>query len=79
MTVTLLAHNIQWDTDGSDTIAQSLPTSLEVKIDLLEIEDWGNTNQQICNQLSDVTGWCVTDYTLQGYKKTLNKTYNSNV
>ena len=67
MIVTLLAHHIQWDTDGDNAVAQSLPSKLEVKIDLSEIEDWHNTNQQICKQLSDETGWCVLDYTLQGY------------
>ena len=67
MIVTLLAHHIEWDTDGNNAIAQSLPSRLEVKIDLSEIEDWHNTNQQICKQLSDETGWCVLDYRLQGY------------
>jgi len=67
MIITLLAHHIEWDTDGDIDAARSLPSKLEVKIDLSEIEDWHNTNQQICKQLSDATGWCVVDYKLEGY------------
>jgi hypothetical protein len=67
MTITLLVHHIEWDTDGNQTIAQSLPSKVAVEVDLLEGPDAGSINDQICNQLSDVTGWCVLDYQLQGY------------
>ena len=32
MIVTLLAHHIEWDTDGDNAIAQSLPSKLEVRL-----------------------------------------------
>ena len=67
MTITLLAHHIEWDTDGDYGIAQSLPSKLEVEVDLHELSDWHDLNQVICKQLSDTTGWCVLSYKLQGY------------
>ena len=67
MTITLLAHHIEWDTDGNQTIAQSLPSKVAVEVDLLEGPDAGSINDQICNQLSNITGWCVLDYKLEGY------------
>jgi len=67
MKITLLAHHIEWDTDGNQTIAQSLPSKVAVEVDLLEGPDAGSINDQICNQLSDITGFCVLDYKLEGY------------
>ena len=67
MKITLLAHHIEWDTDGNQTIAQSLPSKVAVEVDLLEGPDTGSINEQICNQLSDITGWAVLDYSLEGY------------
>lgn len=67
MTITLLAHHINWDTDNNTDIARGLPSKLEVVVNFYELTDWTNLNQVICNQLSDVTGFCVVDYKLQGY------------
>lgn len=65
--VTLLAHHIEWDTNGDDSVAQGLPRKMEVQIDLQDAEGWTDINSQICNQLSDITGFCVLDYKLEGY------------
>ena len=67
MIITLLAHHIEWDTDGDIDAARGLPSKVAVEVDLLEGPDAGSINEQICNQLSDRTGWCVLDYKLEGY------------
>ena len=67
MTVTLLAHHIEWDTDGDDTVAQGLPRKMEVKVNLDTTGGWFDINNQICDQLSDATGWLVEDFQLEGY------------
>lgn len=66
MTITLLAHHIEWDTDGDIDAARALPSKLEVEVDLFT-DGWTSINSQICDQLSDATGWCVLDYSLEGY------------
>lgn len=66
MTITLLAHHIEWDTDGDIDVARALPSKLEVEVDLFT-NGWTDINRQICDQLSDATGWCVLDYSLEGY------------
>ena len=66
MTITLLAHHIEWDTDGDMDAARGLPSKLEVEVDLFT-NGWVDVNKQICDQLSDKTGWCVLDYSLEGY------------
>ena len=67
MIITLLAHHIEWDTDGNNDAARSLPSKLEVEVNLDDITHGVNINDIICDQLSDATGWCVLDYKLQGY------------
>jgi len=67
MKVTLLAHHIEWDTDGDHEVAQSIPSKVAVEVDLLEGPEAGSLNDQICNQLSNITGFCVLDYKLEGY------------
>ena len=69
MKITLLAHHIEWDTDGDIDAARALPSKMEVEVDLDAVECLFpvSINDQICNQLSDATGWCVLDYKLQGY------------
>ena len=67
MTVTLLAIDIEWDTDGDETVAQELPQQMEVEVDLKDAEGWTDINSQICDQLSDETGWCVLGFKLQGH------------
>jgi len=67
MTITLLAHHIEWDTDGNDDVARSLPSKVAVEVDLLEGSESGSINDQICDQLSNLVGFCVLDYRLEGY------------
>ena len=69
MKITLLAHHIKWDTDGDIDAARGLPSKMEVEVDLDAVECLFpvSINDQICNQLSDATGFCVLDYKLQGY------------
>ena len=67
MIITLLAIDIEWDTDGDESVARELPQQLEVEIDLQEAEGWTDINSQICDQLSDETGWCVLGFSLQGH------------
>ncbi len=72
MKITLLAHNIEWDTDGDIDAAQSLPSKMEVELDLNVVDGCltgipESANTIICDQLSDATGWCVLGYKLQGY------------
>lgn len=67
MIITVLAIDIEWDTDGDETVAQELPQQMEVQIDLQEAEGWTDINSQICDQLSDETGWCVLGFNLQGH------------
>jgi hypothetical protein len=68
MIITLLAHHIEWDTDGDNGVANSLPSRLKVEVDLQDIEGgWTEINSVICDQLSEATGWCVLDFQLEGY------------
>ena len=67
MKITLLAHHIEWDTDGNNDVARSLPSRMEVEIYLDPQAATNYLNNIICDQLSDATGWCVLDYKLQGY------------
>ena len=69
MKITLLAHHIEWDTDGDMDAARGLPSKVAVEVDLDAVECLFpvSINDQICNQLSNITGWCVLDYKLEGY------------
>jgi len=69
MKITLLAHHIEWDTDGDIDAARALPSKVAVEVDLDAVECLFpvSINDQICNRLSDITGFCVLDYKLQGY------------
>ncbi len=67
MIITLLATNIQYDTDGSGIpTTHDLPESMEVYVDL-EVHGFEDINRQVCNQISDETGMLVLDYQLVGY------------
>jgi len=67
MIITLLATNIQYDTDGPGIpTMHDLPESMEVQVDL-DIEGFEDINRQVCNQISDASGWLVVDYQLEGY------------
>jgi len=65
MTVLLRAHHIEWDTDGE--AVHGLPTNIAIEVDLRNQEGWTDINSQICNQLSDIVGYCVLDYQLEGF------------
>ena len=66
---TILAHHVEWDTDGDIDAARGLPSKVAVEVDLDAVECLFpvSINDQICNQLSDITGFCVLDYKQQGY------------
>ena len=66
MTITLLAHHISWDTP-SHKESLGLPRKVAVKVDLKNQEGFDDINRQICDQLSNMTGWLVLDYQLEGY------------
>ena len=67
MIITLLATNIGYDTDGPGILtALELPENMEVQVDL-DIKGFEDINRQVCNQISDATGWLVVSYQLEGY------------
>ena len=66
MTVVLLAHHICWDTPTYEA-SLGLPRKVAVEVDLKEQESFDDINSQICDQLSNITGYCVLDYRLQGF------------
>ena len=66
--VTLLVHDIEWDTDGDEAAAAELPTEVPVQVDLASIQSFDCINKQICDYLSDEYGWLISDYKLTGYK-----------
>ena len=66
MKITLRAHHIIWETDTPEQ-ALGLPRKVEVEIDLSDQEGFSDINDQICDQLSNMTGWCVLEYRLEGY------------
>ena len=66
MTVTLLAHHIEWDTPTPEE-SLGLPRKVEVEVNLSEQEGFADINEQICKQLENMTGWLVLDYRLEGY------------
>lgn len=51
------AVNINWDTDGDNDIAKSLP-------DEIQIPDWMEDEDEISDYLSDVTGFCHFGFSL---------------
>ena len=66
MTVVLLAHHISWDTPTHEE-SLGLPRKVAVEVDLKNQEGFDDINSQICDQLSNITGYCVLDYRLQGF------------
>ena len=68
MIVTLLATNIEYDTDGPGIpTMKNLPESMEVQVDLRDQVGYPCINRQICNQISNASGWLVLSYQLVGY------------
>ena len=68
MIVTLLATNIQYDIDGPGVpTMENLPESIEVQVDLRDQIGFPCINSQVCNQISDASGWLVLSYQLVGY------------
>ena len=68
MIVTLLATNIQYDIDGPGVpTMENLPESMEVQVDLHDQIGFPCINSQVCNQISDASGWLVLSYQLVGY------------
>ena len=68
MIVTLLVTNIQYDFDGPGVpTMENLPESMEVQVDLRDQIGFPCINSQVCNQISDASGWLVLSYQLVGY------------
>ena len=68
MTITLLATNIEYDTDGPGApTMENLPESMEVQVDLKDQIGWPCINGEVCNQISNATGMLILDYQLTGY------------
>ena len=65
--ITLLVKNIEWDTDGDETVAAELPSSVPVEVDLASIQSFDCINHQICEHLSEEYGWLISGYDLEGY------------
>ena len=65
--ITLLVKNIEWDTDGDETVASELPSSVPVEVDLASIQSFDCINHQICEYLSEEYGWLISGYDLEGY------------
>ena len=53
MTITLLAHHIEWDADGDIDAARALPSKVVVEVDLNDVTHSTNINDIVCDQLSD--------------------------
>lgn len=64
MTVILKASYIEWNTNGEEV--HGLPTSISVEVDLQDQRGWSDINNQICDQLRDITGYRVLGYLLEG-------------
>jgi len=64
--VTLLVHDIDWDTDGLEHPVSELPTEVPIQVDLASIRSFDCINKQICDYLSDEYGWLISDYKLKG-------------
>ena len=71
MTITLLAHHIEWDTPTHEE-SLGLPSKVEVEVDLYDQEGFADINEQICKQLENMTGWLVLDYRLEGFSAEAN-------
>ena len=69
MKVTLLVHHIKWDTGGDEEIERSLPTKMEMVVDLASSERLFpmSVDEEIRSNLLEVTGRNVLGYKLQGY------------
>ena len=65
--ITLLVKNIEWDTDGDETVGAELPSSVPVEVDLASIQSFDCINHQICEYLSEEYGWLISGYDLEGY------------
>jgi hypothetical protein len=64
--VTLLVHDIEWDTDGDEAVESKLPTEVPIQVDLADIQSFDCINHQICEYLSEEFGWLISGYKLKG-------------
>ena len=60
--ITILAYDIEYETDGVEV---DLPDRMEIEVEL-ESDDAPDLNTQICDHISDETGWLVLDYKIAG-------------
>ena len=60
--ITILAYDIEYETDGEQV---DLPDRMEIEVEL-ESDDAPDLNTQICEYISDETGWLILDYKIAG-------------
>ena len=64
--ITLLVHDIEYDTDGEEV---DLPDQMEIEVELESgdrMHPAPDLNMQICEHISNETGWLVLDYKVAG-------------
>ena len=74
MLVTLLAHHIEWDSNGDNTSTLHLPSKHEVQVDIRS-DEWlfpTTIEEQIKKQLIDATGFTPVAYRIEGYSADAN-------
>ena len=69
-TIKLLAYDIEWDCEDINeypTLPERVIVTIDLSVsgmDLLSRE----VDRQVSDQLSELTGWCVLDYSLKGFE-----------
>ena len=60
--ITILAYDIEYETDGVEV---DLPHRMEIEVEL-ESDAAPDLNTQVCEHISNETGWLVLDYKIAG-------------
>ena len=58
MTINYTCTNIEWDTDGDDSILRDLPKALTFAVDSEIANNEDELTDHLSDRLSDETGWC---------------------
>ena len=64
--ITILAYDIEYETDGEPV---DLPDQMEIEVELESgdrLHPAPDLNMQICEHISNETGWLVLDYKVGG-------------
>jgi len=63
--ITILAYDIEYETDGEEV---DLPDRMEIEVELEPGDRCtvSDLNTQICEHISNETGWLVLDYKIAG-------------